>query len=203
MWDGGEGNEQSCRFRLTGSYVPLHRKISKMRVFEHPVVTYLVIGLFSTCAAVILFKAGGSLAEITGQENTLLGVSFKAGGALAGFILIFLMSVKAIERLGKIDKVVKERRINMKLYLIGKPESFAHQDTTYVCKYSLFNEETGEKREFPAIHLWEAGYLTLHITEVGTDDWIAVRIENTQGKVWECDYFHSRAPKTEVQLLVQ
>ena len=168
-----------------------------MRVLREPIVKYLVIAVFSICAAVILFQIGGSLAEVTGQQDTLLGVSFKAGGAVAGFILIFLISMKAIERL----QVEEERRINVKLHLVGKPERFDRQDTTYVCKYWLFNEETGERQELSSRHRWEAGYLTLDVREVGPDDMIKVRIENAQQKVWESQFFHPRAPKTEVELL--
>ena len=167
-----------------------------MRALRYPVVNILIIGLFSTCVAVILFKAGGSLAEVTGQENTILGISFKAGGALGGFILIFWILLRGIERFQK-----TVTKVNLKLHLIGKPENFDRQDTTYVCKYWLFNEQTGERQEFSAKHRWEAGYLTLDVRDVGADDFIAVRIENAQKKVWECDFFHARAPKMEVPLV--
>lgn len=172
-----------------------------MRLLERPVIIYLIIGFFSTCIAIILFKIGGSLAEITGQEKTILGISYKAGGALAGFILIFIISLRGFERLQKISNAGETGRINMKLYLIGRPENFVRKDTTYVCTCWLFNGETGERKDFHPIHRWEAGYFTIDIRKVGPDDLIAVRIENVQKKVWECDYFHSRALKTEVILL--
>ena len=164
----------------------------------HPTVIYLLIVVVSISAAVILFKVGGSLAEVTGQENTFLGFGFKAGGAIGGFLLIFWTSPKVIEML----KNKREKRINMRLYLIGNPKNFDRGDTTYTCKYRIFNEETGDSEESKLFKpRWEAGFLTIDIKDVGSDDMIAAHVENEQKDVWECDYFHSRAHTREAKLL--
>jgi hypothetical protein len=67
-----------------------------MNKFNHPVIVYVVISLVSLGCAVALFLLGGSLAEITGNNNSLLGFTFKAGGAIAGFILIYAFSHRTI-----------------------------------------------------------------------------------------------------------
>ncbi len=90
----------------------------------------------------------------------------------------------------------------MKLYLVGKPENFEHRDNTYICTYSLFNEDTGDTQEFPDKKpRWEAGVLTVDIQDVGPNDLISVQIKNAQNKVWKSDYFHSRAKNMDIQLL--
>ena len=67
-----------------------------MNKFNHPVIVYVVISFVSLGCAVALFLLGGSLAEITGNNNSLLGFTFKAGGAIAGFILIYAFSHRTI-----------------------------------------------------------------------------------------------------------
>lgn len=172
-------------------------KSSIYKFLEHPTIMYLLIGVVSIFASVILFKVGGSLAEITGQENTIVGFGFKAGGAVGGFLLIFWTSPKVIAMLNN-----REKRISMKLYLIGKPKSFDRSDKTYTCKFWIFNEETGDRKESPSFKpRWEAGFLTIDIKDVGADDMIAAQVKNAQKDVWECDYFLTRAHTTEAKLL--
>lgn len=169
-----------------------------MRYLDHPVVVYSIMFIFSAVAAWVFSLGAGSIAEVTRPADEVFGIGFKAGGAVAGFMLIFYMSGRAFSRLDKV--LAKERRINMKLHLVGDPEAFDHQDSSYMCKYSLFDEGTGDRREFDTKHRWEAGYLTLDVREVGANDLITVRIENDQNKVWECDFFHSRAHQRNCRL---
>ena len=168
-----------------------------MRLLEHPLAIYLVIGVFSVLTALLFFRLGGSVAEITGQEHTFAGFSFKAGGGLAGFILIFYISHRFIETLQ--SRFV--RTANLKVYLVGKPDAFDRRDNTYTCIYSLLNEDTGEKQEVKTMPRWEAGFLTIDVLGVGQNHLISLRIENGQKQVWESDFFHSRASKTEVILV--
>jgi hypothetical protein len=169
-----------------------------MGFLERPIITYIIFGTVSLAVAIMLFAVGGSLAEVTGQTNTILGFSYKATGAIGGFLLIFWTSPWILR---KIKEVTRERRINMKLFLIARPNSFDRNNTTYTCKYSLYNGETGEKKDSPYNRpRWEAGYLTIDVNDVGADDLISARVENAQGDIWECDYFHSREIRTEVEL---
>ena len=166
------------------------------KFLEHPTIRYLLIVVVSIFAAVILFKIGGSLAEVTGQEDTIVEFGFEASGAVGGFLIIFWTSPKVIAMLNR------EKRIGMKLYLIGKPKSFDRSDETYTCKYWIFNEETGDKKESPSVKpRWEAGFLTIDIQHVGPDDMIAAQVKNAQKDVWECDYFPTRAHTTDAELL--
>jgi len=66
-------------------------------LFTTPVFIYLVLSGVSAVSAIVFFHLGGSLAELTGQTD--YGFSFRAGGALAGFLLVIWVSVQVIERL--------------------------------------------------------------------------------------------------------
>lgn len=156
---------------------------------------YIIIVILSAAVAISLFYFGEGTARVFSlNEKQKFGV--QASGAFAGFLLIFLISPKIIN---KLENIKKERRINLKLYLNAFPEGFI-RNNNYICKYWLFNEETGDDpKEFVigTKFRWEAGYLTLDIKDVSQYNRIKVRVEQMdkrQNKVWESDYFHSRAP---------
>lgn len=69
-----------------------------------PVFIYLVLAGFSTISALLFFHVGGSLAEMVGKPG--YGISFKAGGALAGFLIVFWLSLLGIERLYGIQPIL-------------------------------------------------------------------------------------------------
>src|SRR5206468_2289550 len=70
----------------------------------HFMVQYMIVASCGLLVAFLLFKIGGSFAQVTGQENSVIGVSFEAGGAFAGFLLVFLLSVPVISKLRKMDQ---------------------------------------------------------------------------------------------------
>jgi hypothetical protein len=162
------------------------------RYLDHPVVRYLVIGVFSVVASIVLFLVGGSLAEISDNNQTLLGFSFKASGAIGGFFITFWMSLRAIPRLQP-----QLEPVTMTLYLTGDPQSFSPQDRSYRCEGRVFNRRTGEQRDFELRPRWEAGYLTIDFRGVRPDDLISAQIENDRHSIWEFDYFYPlQQPKT-------
>ena len=76
-----------------------------LRVLEHHVVQYLIIFVLAVAAAVLFFEIGGSFAHVTGQQdNPTLKLTFEAGGGLAGFILVLLLSVWVIGKLRNLDQ---------------------------------------------------------------------------------------------------
>src|ERR1700738_4501788 len=125
------------------------------KYLDHPVVRYLIISLTSIVASVIFFKIGGSLAEISKSNDPVVGISFRAGGALAGCLIFFFLSYRLI------DKSVKSSRI--KLYVRKRPKNFGDNDgNAYTCTGLVFNPETNEQRRVALPTVWEAGLLTLN-----------------------------------------
>lgn len=161
---------------------------------------FILIGTFSISAAIIFYMIGGSIAEVTGEDNTIIGISFRASGAIAGFIITLYISTKIIEKLEMISQITKDMVMHMKLYLVGKPKNFNRQHK-YICKYCTFNEETGIKKNFETDYRWEAGYLTLDLRDIDQYDLIKIFVEDANKDLWECDYFHPYEPKVEVNLV--
>jgi len=166
------------------------------RYLDHPVVRYLIIAVFSTLASVIFFALGGSLAAVSNNEDTFLGFSFKASGAIGGFVLIFFASLKALERL---TPPPVELSLQVHVYLLGIPEGFSREET-YVCEGRIFDRESGEKREFTSEPRWEQGYLTIDFHEVGHDDFLGARIHEGD-KVWMLDDFLPLVSERRAELL--
>jgi len=166
------------------------------RYLDHPVVRYLIIAVFSTLASLIFFALGGSLASVSNNEETFLGFSFKASGAIGGFVLIFFASLKALE---KLTPPAIDPTLQVRVYLLGIPEGFSREET-YVCEGRIFNGETGEKREFTSEPRWEVGYLTIDFHDVGRDDFVGAKIHDG-GKVWQLDDFLPLVSERRAELL--
>jgi hypothetical protein len=158
-----------------------------------PILCYLLIVIISFACAITFFKFGGSLAEVTGNENNLLGLSFKASGAIGGFIIIFWLSQIVILRFFKYFH--KYGTINIKVYLSAGQNGFDRQDDTYEAECIVFNEDSGESKTHSTKPFWEAGYLTVMARDLGEKDFLSVKIKNSRNKLWVSDTFHSRSPK--------
>lgn len=166
------------------------------RYLDHPMIRYLIIAVFSSVAALIFFALGGSLAEVSGNEDTFLGFGFKASGVIGGFVLIFFASLKAIERL---TPVASTATMTVRVYLLGIPEGFSREDT-YACEGKILNTETGEKREFTSEPRWEAGFLTIDFHEVGHDDFVGATLRSGQ-KAWRLDDFPPLVSQRTAELI--
>ena len=161
---------------------------------KNPIKSYVIVSAISLLCALALFWLGGSFAEVTGNQDSILGLGFKASGAVGGFIIIFTLSQKTIIKFYERSSQT-ESLINMKVYLTSQPNNFSRNDQTYEAEYKLFNEDSGDSTSFPAEHFWEAGYLTILVKNVGERDYVSVTVKNSNNDHWESESFHSRSPK--------
>ncbi|KAA3618532.1 MAG: hypothetical protein D8M58_21350 [Calditrichaeota bacterium] len=168
---------------------------------KNPLITYSIVSVISLIIALIMYLLGGSLAEVTGNADNFYGIGFKASGFLGGFIIIFIVSQSMIIKFSKIEEKLKNQQINLKVYLKGTPEPFK-RTIEYKCTYTLFNETSGEKKSNECEHRWEAGFLTLDIPNINSDDLVQVRVSiSGNNKEWRCDYFYPRTPEKELKLV--
>ncbi|HTB07717.1 MAG TPA: hypothetical protein VK806_12265 [Bacteroidia bacterium] len=168
-----------------------------MKKFDHPILIYLIISVISFGCATSLFYIGGSFAQVIDNQSRILGVSFQAGGAIGGFIIIFLLSQRAIIKFGDIQSK-RNPTVNIKVYLSAMPDSFRRNEA-YVGEYKIYNEDTADSRTIETEPFWEAGFLTVRVKDVGENDYLTVKITNrTNDSIWESETFHSRSPKIAV-----
>jgi hypothetical protein len=178
-------------YLLSGT-VPAHGTLEiKMLTFEMP----LIISISLVCA-VLLFNAGGSLAEITGEDKTILGFSFKAGGAIAGFIIIFIISIKSFELL--IDQ--QPRIAIKKIHLKGISKPKLNTSANYSCQIYLYDTKSGKERFLNPKTGWENGMFTVYFAkaDLRTTDFYKLTIENDNKNKWESDTCHISEPIIEI-----
>jgi len=168
---------------------------------DHPLVDYLIISVISLAVALICFKLGGSLAEVSGTENNFLGVTFKASGALGGFFLVFLLSQKAIEKLRRDAATRRENwTIPVKVYVEAEPD-FHPPATKYKCEATVINDVTGETRTLNLEPRWEAGFLTVSFRDVTLSDFLGAMITDDRNQQWQLEDFRPFTHNKEATLL--
>ncbi len=166
----------------------------------HPIVEYLIIGGFSLIVALLTFWLGESVAEIANQKENTLG--FKAGGALAGFLIVFLLSPGILRRL-KSDQPKKlpitiRVPVNDNLPIIDHPSMFAETED-YRCEYWLYDTDSGVSRHESNAHdTWENGHLTIWVRDVTENDLVRVRVQRGD-ETWESGDFPWNTRETSVR----
>lgn len=164
------------------------------RLLDHPLIMYLVIGIFSVGAAYLFWIIGGNAAKVL-SNNAIAGVSFELGGAVAGFVSVFLVSLWAFKELHKLHPAT--RRI--KVFLIPRDQFPASEN--YTCKVWIYDSENGNERAVELTPRREAGHLTVDLRDLQNAETFRIELCNSQNKKWQSEYHHVDAPRAEMQLL--
>ena len=153
--------------------------------FDRPVVDYLIIIISSLVVALICFKLGDSLAKVSGNDTTLVGFTFEAGGALAGFLIVFALSQRLLERLRKAQDTLS---IPISVYVEAQPK-FDPPASKYRCEATLFNSSTGESRTLPMQPGLENGSLRFNLQDVLLAEFVSAMISDDQNRQWYLEDF--------------
>jgi len=167
-----------------------------MRIrFDRPVIDYLVIIVCSLAAALICFKLGDSLAKVSDNDANFLGFTFEAGGALAGFLIIFALSLQVLERLRRARDMLA---IPVSVY-VETPAKFAPPASKYRCEATLYNVDTGETRTLPMQPGWENGALRFNLRDVLLAESVSAMISDDRNHRW---YLGDFEPFTQKQAAI-
>ncbi len=154
---------------------------------DRPVVVYAIMISMSLVAAVICFQVGGSVAKVTQNDATWIGFTFEAGGALAGFVIVFLLSSRVLDRINAARPAERQliREYLIRLQGVGDPRGVR-------LRYSLFDTEAGDWGEWKeASYTLEPGALKVHVHEMQPRHVIKLRAEDGQQAVWESENDHA------------
>jgi len=152
---------------------------------ERPIISYAIIFFFSIVAALLFFIMGGSVAEISGQGETFLGLSIKAGGAIAGFVIIFILSLRVIERLNKITPKVEESRLLREFILHLDPPPTGSLTSSLDCNYCLYDMDEGEWGKWrPIAFVRDPAGLKIFINEMSPKHILRVKLGDNQNHEW-------------------
>jgi hypothetical protein len=162
------------------------------RLLDQPLIMYLVIGTFSVVAAYLFWMIGGNFGKVV-SDNHAIGVSFELGGAIAGFVSVFLVSLGTFKELHKLQPPL--RRI--KVFLTPR-DQFPAQES-YSCKVWIYDAEVGDERTLQLTPRREAGYLTIDLRDLRNTETFRIELCNSQNKSWQSEYYHVAAPRAEMQ----
>lgn len=167
------------------------------RFLDHPITMYLVIGVFSVIAAYLFWMIGGNFAKVV-SEDAAVGVSFELGGAIAGFVSVFLISLLAFKQLHQLQPPVPPWG-RIKVFLIPRDQFSAHD--SYACKVWIYDDEIGEERSIDVTPRRENGYLTIDLRDLRDNERFRLELRNSSNQAWQSEYYHVAAPRAEMQAI--
>lgn len=150
--------------------------MSNIRLLHLLIIAAASLGIATAC-----FYLGGVIAEAA-SSTPIMGITFKAGGALAGFIITFLLLYQAYMNFVRVVLVHK-------VAIIAAANPFVKAGKKYTAKASLLHMTTGNRRDRDADVIWDAGVLTVLLREIENDHMVQVCITDGNGGTWESDSF--------------
>lgn len=167
---------------------------------DRPVVDYLVIIFCSLLVALICFLLGDSLAKVSGNDANFLGFTFEAGGALAGFLIVFALSRRVLERLRREATAARDLlAIPVSVY-VETQSRFDPPATKYKCEAKLYNVNTGETRTLPMQPGLENGALRFDLRDVLLAEFVSAIISDDRNQQW---YLEDFKPFTQKKAAIQ
>jgi hypothetical protein len=130
------------------------------------------------------------------SKEPVVGVSFELGGAIGGFVSVFLVSLWAFKQLHELKPTESPLR-KIKVFLI--PRDQFPSDTIYSSKVWIYDEDIGEERTIDDITpRRENGYLTIDLRDLRDSERFRIELRNSTNQVWQSEYCPVSAPRTEM-----
>ena len=145
----------------------------------------LVLAATSLIIAAACFYLGGLIAEVA-SATPIMGVTFKAGGALAGFIISFVILFYAYQQLNP--------PLMLKVGVTCAARPLARSGNPFTAQATILKRATGSRAETKVDPIWEAGGLTVHLRDIEQDDLVMITIVDSNGGRWESDFFSPLCP---------
>lgn len=165
---------------------------SLYKFFDHPVGRFLIVGVFSISAAYLFWWVGGNFAKVVWEGNKTLGASFELGGAIAGFVSVFLTSNWILR------KLYLQSYTRLVTAFLTPREWFA-KDAGYSCQLSIYDRESGNERTLNVAPRRANGHLTVDVRDLSTRESFIIELTNTNGDKWRSESTHPAAPQTQMQ----
>jgi hypothetical protein len=147
----------------------------------------LILASASLLIAAACFFLGGLIAEAT-SATPIMGVTFKAGGSLAGFLISFGALFLGYQKIGGAS-------LMLKVAVSSQAGPFTRAGNLFKAKTTVLKIATGVKIDGDADAIWEAGSLTVHLRDLEQDDLVMILITDDKGGCWQSDFFSPLCPK--------
>ncbi|MBI1830173.1 MAG: hypothetical protein HYR84_01835 [Planctomycetes bacterium] len=142
----------------------------------------LLLAAGSAVIAVGSFFVGGVIAEASSAEP-IFGITFKAGGALAGFVIAFALLFAAYQRLNVTIPLLR--------VTVWPPKGdFPATGNPYSARLTIMKYASGRLEQRDAVVIWESAGLTVHLRDIEQDDLVMIELTDCNGKSWRSVYFN-------------
>src|SRR6266511_3586582 len=106
--------------------------MKREKLFDRPLVDHVITFILSLGAATLFFYLGGSVASVY-SDSAAAGLGFKAGGAIAGFLIILWLSNRMIRD----SRAKTESSFPIRFYVTGRPQFT--QDSNYRALATIYD----------------------------------------------------------------
>jgi len=151
----------------------------------------LILAAASLIIAAACYFLGGIIAEAA-SASPIMGVTFKAGGALAGFFISF-------GALFFVYKNIEDTSLRFKVAVSLSAGTFSKNDNTFFATMTVMKPESGAKKDSDAEAIWEARNLTVHLRGLEQDDLVMIHMKDSKGGSWRSDFFSPLCPKITLE----
>ena len=141
----------------------------------------LILAALSLFIAAVCYFLGGLAAHVV-SATPIQGVTFEAGGSLAGFLISFIFLFRAYQKTVVTIPLCKVTVTSPAGPFTAKSNPFAAQIT--IMKYA-----SGKTSAQSANVIWEAGGLTVHLRDLEIDDLVMISLTDGRGKTWKSNHF--------------
>lgn len=157
------------------------------KLIEQPLIQICVLAGISTAITGLLFLVTGSFAEVASGGSEALGFTFKAGGGVAGFLIIFEFLRRLLTKLmgmqhksGKSEGIVKELSIH------NGPKGPDVVKTAYKCCLELYDKDTGLTRHIYPKFSAQSNMSAVHLApgQVHSSETARVCIKQKENGPW-------------------
>ena len=151
----------------------------------------LVLAGASLVIATACFFLGGIIAEAA-SASPIMGVTFKTGGALAGFLISFGALFYGY-------KNINDTSLILKVAVTLQEGTFSKRDNLFSARMTVLKSISGAKATSDTEAIWEAGNLTVHLRDLEQDDLVMIQVTDSKGGRWKSEFFSPFCPKITLE----
>lgn len=142
----------------------------------------LILAAASILVATACFYLGGIVAEAA-SASPIVGVTFKAGGALAGFVITLILLFYIYQN------IQLERPVIINVTVTLSSGNFTKKGNDFNGRATIMKRANATTNERSVPVVWQAGGLTVQLRNIEPDDLVMLSISDSLGGSWKSEFF--------------
>jgi hypothetical protein len=130
---------------------------------------------------------GGMIAEAA-SATPIMGVTFKATGSIAGFLIAFGALFLAYRKMNV-------TLLTLRVAVRTRKGKFPKAGSPFTARITIIKQASGNQHQQDAIVIWEAGALIVHLRDIEDDDLVMIALTDAAGTAWQSEFFSPLRPE--------